>query len=327
MELCEGAQILARVGSEVILGSEVFPTVNDLMARNKDRIPPHRFDQQRRLLIQQQLKIPIESKLIYFDACRKIPKENLPRVEETLGEKFEEKELPELMKMSNVQTRRELEEKLRSLGTSLQRRKQAFIQRALAQTWIHQQLNVEEATYDQMLEYYREHLAEFERPARARWEELTVGFSKYPGKAEAYAAIAGMGNRVCAGVPLSEVARSLSDGTTASDGGLRDWTRKGSLVCEELNRALFELPVGQLSPILEDKDGFYIVRVIEREVDHRVPFVAAQAEIRPKIREQRTKQQLRKYVAGLREQIPVWTIFDEQGPGEHLSGREGAPWR
>ncbi len=328
MELVEGAVIFVRVGSEVILGSEVLPAVNEMIAQNKDRIPPHQLQQQRRLLIEQQLKVSIESKLIYLDAREKIPKENLPRIEESLGEQFEKEKLPKLMELSNVQTRWELDEKMRSMGTSLQRRKTAFVQSALARTWLHQQVNLdEETTYDQMWEYYRVHAAEFERPARARWEELIVSFSKYRSKADAHAAIAWMGNRVLAGVPLAEVAGRLSDGSTAAQGGLRDWTRKGSLVSAVLDEALFGLQVGRLGPILETEDGFHIIRVTQRELAHRISFAEAQARIRQKVRQQRTQTQLRKYVADLRKRIPVWTIFDDQTQDEQLSGRDADPWR
>jgi parvulin-like peptidyl-prolyl isomerase len=313
MEPCEGAMILARVGSEVILASEVLPAIDELIARYKDRLPPQQLELQRRLLIEQQLAVPIETKLIYLDVCRTVPKENLPRIEQKLGEEFEKNELPKMIQSAKVETRRELDRKLRTLGTSLERRKQAFIQRALAQAWVHQKITSdEEITYDEMLEYYRQHPAEFERPARARWEELMVRFSDFPNKEAAYEAIAQMGNRVRAGVPFAQVARGQSGGSTASEGGVRDWTHQGSLVCEELDRALFGLPVGQLSPILESEDGFHIIRVTERELAGRVPFDEAQAEIRPKIRQQRTKRQLRAYVARLREQTPVWTVFDDQ---------------
>jgi hypothetical protein len=324
MELCKGAQILARVGSEVVLASEVVPAVNEALAPYKDRIPPYQLELQRRLLIEQQLKGPVETKLIYLDAHRTIPKENLPHIEKTLGEQFEQSELKKLMKAAKVETRRELDRKLREMGTSLERRKQAFMQRALAQTWVRQQLNFkEEITYDQMWEYYSRYKAEFFKPSRARWEELTVSFSKHPDKQEAYAAIVKMGNRVLAGVPLTDVARNFSDGTTASEGGLRDWTHGGSLVCKTLDRALFGLPIRRLSPILQSEDGFHVIRVIERELDHYVPFSEAQTVIRPKISEQRAKQQLRSYVARLKKQTPVWTIFDDEAEREQVSGRGG----
>ena len=91
-----------------------------------------------------------------------------------------------------------------------------------------------------------------------------VRIDKYRSKTDAYAAIACMGNQVLAGKPLAQVAKAQSDGPTADQGGLRDWTGKGSLVAQQLDLALFGLPVGQLSPILESESGYHIIRVVER---------------------------------------------------------------
>jgi parvulin-like peptidyl-prolyl isomerase len=170
---------------------------------------------------------------------------------------------------------------------------------------------------DQMMEYYLGHLDEFERPARVRWQELMARFSKYPSKEAAGAAIAHMGNQVAAGAPMEQVAQAHSDGTTASKGGLRDWTREGSLVSEQLNQELFGLPIGELSPIIESESGYHILRVMEREPATHTGFVEVQEEIQRKIKGQRTKQQFRSYLSRLRERIPVWTIFDDLQPEGH----------
>lgn len=315
MKLLEGTRILARVGPEVILASEVMAGINEVIENNKDRIPADQLERQRELLVRQKLTQLIETKLIYLDARQTIPEENFPHVEESLGKQFEEVELKEMIQRAKVSTRRELDEKLRGLGTSLAREKRASMQRMLARQWLRQQVKFdEEITYDQMLDYYRDHAAEFEQPARARWREMMARFSKYPTKAAAGAAIAGMGNRVAAGAPFEQVAKAGSDGATAADGGIRDWTTKGSLVCKVLDRALFDpnLSPGQLSPILESEHGFHVILLTEREEARRTPFLEAQVEIQPKIKEERTKEQMRAYVLRLKEQIPVWTIFDDR---------------
>ncbi len=328
MKPCEGAQIIARVGSDVILAGEVMPGVDELIAANKDRIPADQLEKQRELLIRQRLNSYIETKLIYQDARRSIPEENFPQVEKSLKKHFEQVELKDLMKRAKVDTRQQLEEKLRSMGSSLQQRRRAFVQRTLAEQWIRQKAKLDgEITCDQMLDYYNNHLSEFDRPARARWEELMVRFSKHPGKAEAHALIAHMGNQVLAGAALAQVARVGSDGATASEGGQRDWTTKGSLVSEVFDRALFALPVGRLSPILESDRGFYIIRVTEREDAHRVPFLEAQVEIEKKIRRQRTRKEMQTYLARLKDTIPVWTVFDDQPADQQLSNRPGRPRR
>ena len=178
--------------------------------------------------------------------------------------------------------------------------------------WIGQQVKRdEEITYDQMVAYYREHQDEFTTPARAQWEELMVSYAKYPSKAAAYDAIARMGNQVLAGAPFAEVAKAGSDGVTAANGGRRDWTSKGSLVCQELDAALFSLPVGQLSPIIEGPNGFHIIRVTRARTRPSRRSWRPRSTSARRSSEQRSEKQFREYMAKLEARTPVWTIFDE----------------
>jgi parvulin-like peptidyl-prolyl isomerase len=181
----------------------------------------------------------------------------------------------------------------------------------LARQWIGQQVKRdEEVTHEQMLAYYHEHRKDFTTPTRAQWEELMVRYSKYPTRAAAYDAIARMGNQVWAGAPFVEVAKAASDGPEAAKGGQRDWTEKGALACQALDMALFNLPVGQLSPIIEGDHGFHIIRVTRRDPDLVKPFLDAQAEIKKKIVQQRMEKQFQEYMTKLQARTPVWTIFD-----------------
>ena len=141
----------------------------------------------------------------------------------------------------------------------------------------------EEITYDQMMVYYRQHQDEFTTPARAQWEELMVSFSKYPDKAAAYDAIARMGNQVLGGAPFAEVAKAGSDGVTAADGGRRDWTTKGALVCQELDRALFSLARRTTQP--DHREAHRLPHHSRHRARGTVvkPFLEAQVDIEKKI--------------------------------------------
>jgi parvulin-like peptidyl-prolyl isomerase len=91
-------------------------------------------------------------------------------------------------------------------------------------------------------------------------------------------------------VPFAEVARRGSHGLTAARGGQRDWTTKGSLKSAVVDEALFGLPVMRMSHILEDDDGFHIVRVIQRKDAFRTPFKDAQVEIRKQLKEEQFRK-------------------------------------
>jgi parvulin-like peptidyl-prolyl isomerase len=138
-----------------------------------------------------------------------------------------------------------------------------------------------------------------------------ISLSRHANRDEAYNALAALGNRVLAGEPLAEVAKSASEGATARKGGQWDWTQKGSLSAENLDQAIFSQPVGQLSPhILEAADGFHIIRVVERQELTRTSFEDAQKKIKEKIKQERAEKRLKDFVDELRKKYPVWTVFD-----------------
>jgi parvulin-like peptidyl-prolyl isomerase len=325
---CEGTRIIAHVASEVILEGDVSGPINDFIEANKDRIPADQIEATREALIKKQLKNVIQNKLVYLDAKEKIPSEGWEQVQKQLDKAFDEDELDKMMKRIGATSRQELERKLQKLGTSIERERRSFAERELARQWIHMQIKPDgEVTPDQMIAYYRQHLDEFTTPDRVKWEELMVRLEKYANADAAYAALARMGNQVLAGANLADVAKAGSDGPTAFNGGAWNWTTKGALVSREIDSALFDsrLPVGQLSAIIKEPNGYHIIRVTSREARKVMPFLEAQVQIRQgrdKIAKQRFEKQLQEYLAKLEAKTPVSTIFDGQKDSdEQLFGR------
>jgi parvulin-like peptidyl-prolyl isomerase len=320
-ELFEDAQVVAVVGDERILAGDIMGIVNQFLEANKDRIPPGREELYRKKITQQVLESEVQSKLVYLDFVRKVQgkgvgPEKVTEIHNRIYEQFDEKRLPEMMEKANVATSLALDAKLREQGSSLMKHKRQFAQKVMSQQWMREngKINFEPVvTHAQMLDYYRDQAADYEFPAKAKWEHLMVRFEKFPNKAIAYEAIRAMGQEVyLGGAPLWAVAKRSSHGVTASDGGQFDWTTQASLKSKVLDQAIFELPLNQLSPILEDEDGFHIVRVLERQDAGRTSFDTAQNEIKEKIRKDLIQKQIDSYMAELKKKTPVWTIFDEE---------------
>ena len=134
-----------------------------------------------------------------------------------------------------------------------------------------------------------------------------------------------MGDAVLRGANFADVARTRSQGPTAAIGGQYDWTSEGSLASEILDRAIFTLPVGRMSQILDDGRGptMSIIRVIERTEAGRQAFTEVQSDIKEKLKVahiEKDKEKLHEYVAKLRDQIPIWTIYDDEPTGESTTG-------
>ena len=92
-----------------------------------------------------------------------------------------------------------------------------------------------------------------------------------------------LGNQIVYGANLPAVAKKSSHGFMASEGGQHDWTSRGALVLKEIDEAIFTLPIGELSDIITTRDGYHVVRVIERTKASHKPFLEAQVEIKEKI--------------------------------------------
>ncbi|GIW92154.1 MAG: peptidylprolyl isomerase [Pirellulaceae bacterium] len=312
----EEAKIVARVGDEVILLGDVLGPVNMVLAPYRDRLPEAEFQQQRELLLEQHVRVAVENKLLYLAFLRDIPpdkkSEALPKIWQEVHRRFDESELPQLLEKHRVASEPELDAFFRQFGWSLAKQRRMYGERALGMAGLYQKVDLNPVvTHQELLAYYQQHLEEYSFPARARWEELAVRFDRFRTREEAYQAIVAMGNEVLlGGAPLWAVAKRSSQGFTARDGGQHDWTSQGSLASEALDRALFELPVGQLSPIIEDETGYHIIRVLERHGPGRTPFTEVQKEIKKKLQEEKRKAAIAEYVERLRREIPVWTIYD-----------------
>lgn len=316
-------QIIAWVGDQPIQAGDLLPMVDRTLAPYLEKMPAEALeaqksaiDAQRENLLKQALNSAIETKLLYLDFLRSIPadkqEEVLPNITARAEEGFYAEELPKAIEKAKVASALELEADLRKYGSSIADQKRSFVERVLAQSMLGQNIDYHpEVTHMEMADHWRDNAEEFDRPARARWEKLTVAFDRFATKEEAWVAIGNMGNEVLRGAPLEAVARRHSQGVDATDGGYHDWTTKGSLASDEIDRAIFTLPIGQLSERIEDARGFHIVRVTERDNGGPVPFLEAQVEIQKKLRKQKVRKQVNEYVARLKKEIHAWTIFDQ----------------
>lgn len=319
----EGGEIIARVDGQIVLASDLLWQVKKIIQSNAGRIPPDKQEEITQHLMRKQLMGMIDTKLLYADFRRTMPAENVPSVEANLDEPFQEHELPRLMKLFEVETQKELEQELNSLGTSIKDMRRQFIERTIAGEWLRQRVpKPKEVSVEDLREYYQKRVAkgEYDYPAKVRWEELMVRFNKHDGNRNAaWQAMCELGNEVwrlvaanpgLRGPVFTEIAAKKSDGFTAKKGGQHDWTTKGSLRSDKIDEALFSLQVGQMSDVIESQQGFHIIRVLERKTAGRTSFAEAQAKIREKLQEKQRKELVQEEVKKIRLASKIWTTFD-----------------
>jgi parvulin-like peptidyl-prolyl isomerase len=321
----ETALIVARVGPEVVLAGDLLtPSALAWLEKVSPGLKPEQIRELKLQICRQVLPQHVESLIVYVDACRTIPEERLPEIEEKVSEAFDKQQLPRMIKDAGVANALEYEQLLKSRGQSLDRLRKTFFERALAQQWVQQKVaSDEEIPHAEMIAWYQNHLAEYDFPAKAKFEQFTARVGGTQSRDQAWNKLAAMGNDVLEGKPFAEIARTRSEGPTASAGGVYDWTTKGSLASKVVDEAVFTLPVGQLSTILDDGAVLHIVRVTERTEAGRTPFIEAQVGIREALYDERRKREMDDYLAKLKERTPVWTVFDDQPAAATIGASRG----
>lgn len=312
--------MIAQIGTQVVLASELMWPINQRLAEYEGQLSPEMIQEVRKQAadnMKVQLAGLLDFKLLVNEVYAQLPPEGIENVEKQLSEPFEDEALPELMKQFSARSRGELDARLRKYGSSLSQLRRGYFEGRLARMWISEQTgDVAPVTRDELQQEYEENLDDYAYPAKARWQELMVRFDRVGGDRQAaYHALVAMGNLVKmheagrGGAPFEAVAKERSHGLTASSGGMHDWTAQGSLVAEEIDSALFTLPVGRLSKIIPSTDGYHIVRVVERRRAGHTPFEEAQAAIREKLLAARRREKQREYIEKLRREVRIWTIY------------------
>jgi len=357
-DVYDQAVTVATVGNLVILRGDLVGEANVRLAPRVEKIPPEELEAQRAVILatrdqiaRQLLNEAIERKLMFVEFLRGIPAEKLAEVEVNIRErvgsafnsdleemvekvqKADEEAYAELarkdvnvfrlallMKQQNMATPIQLDDYLRRYGSSLEKQRQVFAERALGRQALFGGIEIQpEVTHVEMLDFYNKRRDQFQISDRAKWEQLTIRFDHFKSKDECRAAINAMGNEVwLGGARFDAVAKRNSQGTRAQEGGLHDWTEWGDLeVSREIQQAAFSFPPGELSPVIEDAEGLHIIRVIDRAEAHITPFMEAQSAIKNKLRGEKRSAEINEFVAKLRKQTPIWTIYDDVGSNEH----------
>ncbi|MEO0530738.1 MAG: peptidyl-prolyl cis-trans isomerase [Planctomycetota bacterium] len=334
-------EVIARINSEVILACEIEWQVQLMLEQRfgaeaiEAAGDSPMLESMRDEIMKQLIVGRIEMALLYADFRSNAPQADLAAIKKQLEVPFATTEVPRLMEQVGTDDLKEFESRLIELGTSISERREDFYRTMIARSWLTQSTKIDnEVTHEQMLEYYHENTADYDQPERVRWEELMARFDKHGTKAEAWAAVAKLGNQAHAAVqaaapdqPAFESAAAQSDGYTADEGGGHDWTARGSLASTEINNALFSLPPGQMSPILEGPLGFHIVRVLERKAAGPTPFRDVQAQIRTDLKDERFSVAINKKLTELKKSARLWTIFTGELSYEQLAQLQGGQRR
>jgi peptidyl-prolyl cis-trans isomerase SurA len=110
--------------------------------------------------------------------------------------------------------------------------------------------------------------------------------------------------RVKSGETFALVARELSDGPTAREGGDLGYFKKG-LMLPAIEQAAFSLKPGEISPLIKTSSGFHIVMVEDRRAIPPKPLAEVKEEIRNQLANESIFKERENYIASLRKTAQI----------------------
>jgi peptidyl-prolyl cis-trans isomerase SurA len=217
----------------------------------------------------------IDRELLYQDAIRKIEAANpkaMKKLKEVAKKEFE-KEVQKKRRDAKI-TEETFQEVLRRQGMTMaaweRMEERKFIANEYLISRIHGYLK---PSREDLWEYYETHLNEFQRLDSVDWQDLFIAADtpKHPSREAARRRAEELAYRLKKGEPFANLLQ-YDDGLAHLRQGEGFGKRRGEIQPPEVEKYLFAMRDGEVSPPIEISTGFHIVRLVKREQAGQIPF-------------------------------------------------------
>ncbi|MBI4775353.1 MAG: peptidylprolyl isomerase [Deltaproteobacteria bacterium] len=111
-------------------------------------------------------------------------------------------------------------------------------------------------------------------------------------------------SRIKAGENFADVAKEVSEGPRAKEGGDLGYITKGRMV-PEFEAVAFSLKQGEVSDIVETRFGYQIIKVYDIRKGKRVPFDKIKVSLTRRMEQDFGREKTNEYVSSLREKAKI----------------------
>jgi len=123
---------------------------------------------------------------------------------------------------------------------------------------------------EDMRQFYTQHQDQlFTQRAEAKFSLIKISFEASGGKDQALAKITAIRNRLVKGEDFSQIAGVTNDDeallSSKGDAGFGDWIERGAFANEKVEEAVWKLQPGQITPIIEGPNAFFLAKMVEKK--------------------------------------------------------------
>jgi peptidyl-prolyl cis-trans isomerase SurA len=204
-------------------------------------------------------------------------------------------------KQNNIPDVKSLERALAQAGMSMsqwrEEIKNSILQEALIGTFVQSKVVT---TDEEIQKYYEGHKKEFAKPAEVEVSEIIFyleGNKESDVQAKAEATVQRLKN----GEDFAEVAKKVSEGPTAKQGGNIGGFKYGTMA-PDIQKAVFSISAGQYTSALKTKFGFQILKVNSKKEAEFIPLDEVKKNIQSKIYYDKYRPLLERFLKEVRDE-------------------------
>jgi peptidyl-prolyl cis-trans isomerase SurA len=217
------------------------------------------------------------------------------------------KQLDQIRIQNNLSSMEDLEKAVTAQGLNWEDFKNNIRNKILVQKVVAQEVGSHITIgHDDAVKYYDAHKQDFIRPEEVALREIEVSTEgKKPSeipelRKKAETAL----QRVKNGEDFGEIAKRFSDGATKNQGGYLGMYKRGELA-KPIEDVVFKMKKNDLTDVIETKQGFLILQVLQHYDEGLQPVEKVENEIMDKLYNEHMVPAMREYLKTLREQSYV----------------------
>ncbi len=223
------------------------------------------------------------------------------------------RQLDEIRKQNHLDTLDDLEKAVRSQGISYEDFKANIRNNIVRQQVVRDEVGRRlQLNPNEEQAYYEAHKNEYSQPEQIRLSEILVptpADASADAVAQAQAKADGIEKQLKAGDKFDELAKAVSGGPTAAQGGDLGLFKRGGLA-KVLEDQTFDLKAGEFTQPIRTRQGFVILKVTQHDAAGVPPLSAIEPQIQEAMYNAAMQPALRAYLTKLREDS-----FVEIAPG------------
>jgi peptidyl-prolyl cis-trans isomerase SurA len=262
------ARIRATVNGEPILDEEVRDAIYPFLILSREWPEPER-SQKRAEIFRQQLQHLIEREVVLQDMFGKLKErpQILDKLKEAAGKEFDKK-MRENRKRLKINSEDEFKAYLHAQGMTIESIRRQIEREFMAMEYMRNRLipMLDRAvTLEQIVEYYQKHPEEFSAQDSVVWHDIFIDAGKYPNRDAALQAAQAVVAKARQGENFLQLVAQFDNGDSSYRHGEGTGHRRGEIKPPEAEPYLFKMTDGEIGPIVEQANGYHVIRLVKRE--------------------------------------------------------------